>query len=413
VINASQIGFRNLSKWITSKGAAIFAFALPLHFLASSYALVIWLLFTLFYLMFGGCSWKNFVFNARHSKSIFLIIFLYLLLISGLLISDNIAVGLNKIEVSIPFFVIPILFLINKGSINVSLIFNAFIGGLLLSIILSFINLSIKGTITLDGFYADFNLFHHSSYYSMLMNIAIAVFLFTLEKINFSNFYSFIFVVVFSVLIFLISSKAGVTILIFLFFIKFIQVVKSSSSLYPKFFFLSFLIFFSILLGINKRVQNMVVNFENIVKQDTPLYPTESTAIRWKIWEKSVKLISQSIVFGYGTGDANSELLKAYNEEPYLLRHIIKKRYNAHNTFFQLWIMLGIMGPLIIFSLLFFTLRSHHYSYFSVGVVVIFLINFFLESMLERQAGVMTFTFFICLLIACRDSPFFQRKLAY
>ena len=222
------------------------------------------------------------------------------------------------------------MFLINKGLINVSLIFKAFIGGLMLSIILSFINLSIKGTITLDGFYADFNLFHHSSYYSMLMNIAIAVFLYTFEKINFSNFYSFIFIVIFSVLIFLISSKAGIIVLISLFFIKFIQVVKSFSSLYPKLFFLSFLIFFSILLGNNKRVQNMVLNFENIVKQDTPLYPTESTAIRWKIWEKSVKLISESIVFGYGTGDANAELLKAYNEEPYLLRHIIKKKYNAH-----------------------------------------------------------------------------------
>ena len=84
----------------------------------------------------------------------------------------------------------------------------------------------------------------------------------------------------------------------------------------------------------------MVSNVERIVLQDTPIYPTESTAIRWKIWEKSVGLIRQSVVFGYGTGDANSQLLKAYNEEPYLLRHIIKKKYNAHNTFFQLWIMM-------------------------------------------------------------------------
>ncbi|MDG2370695.1 MAG: O-antigen ligase family protein [Flavobacteriales bacterium] len=395
---------------MTSNGAALFAFALPLHMLASSYSLAIWLLFTIFYLIIGGYRWSNFLLNLRNSKAIFLLVILYLLLICGLFISDNINEGVSKIEVSIPFIAAPFLFLINKDLIKINVIFNAFITGLSCSVVLSIINLLIESNFTVDGFYADFDLFHHSSYYSMLMNIAIALFLFLHKKINFSNISRYIFILILSVLVFLISSKAGVIVLISLFFVKSIQVVKSSSGLYPKLFFLSFLVVFSILLILNKRVQNMVSNVENIVFQDTPIYPTESTAIRWKIWEKSVKLITKSVVFGYGTGDANAQLLKAYNEEPYLLRHIIKKRYNAHNTFFQLWIMIGFLGPLIIFALLLFVLKKHQYSYFSVGLVLIFLINFCLESMLERHAGVMIFTFFISLTIVCKDSPFFLNK---
>jgi O-antigen ligase len=154
----------------------------------------------------------------------------------------------------------------------------------------------------------------------------------------------------------------------------------------------------------------MVLNFENIINQDTPIYPTESTAIRWKIWEKSFDLITDSLVLGYGTGDANDQLMKAYNEEAYLLRHIIEKKYNAHNTFFQLWIMIGFTGPLIILSLLLSILIRHHYSFFSIAVVFIFMINFSLESMLERHAGVMIFTFFVSLIIVCKDSPFFLNK---
>lgn len=412
MINGSQISFRSLTKWMSSNGVAIFAFALPLHMLASSYALAIWLLFTIFNLIIGGYSWEGFVLNIKNSRPIFLLIFLYLLLLFGVFISEDLNEGISKIEVSIPFIIAPFLFLTNKNFIKINRIINAFFSGLFCSVVFSIIKLSIDGNLSIDGFYAGFDLFHHSSYYSMLMNIAIALFLFLYEKINFSSISIYVCVVILSVLVFLISSKAGVVVLISLFLVKSIQVIKSSSSLYPKLFFLSFLVVFSVLLVLNKRVQNMVSNVENIVLQDEPIYPTESTAIRWKIWEKSIKLINKSVFFGYGTGDANAQLLKAYNEEPYLLRHIIKKKYNAHNTFFQLWIMIGFLGPLIVVALLFFVLKKHQYSYFSIGLVLIFTLNFCLESMLERHAGVMIFTFFICLLIVCRESPFFQHKIS-
>ena len=125
---------------MTSNGAALFAFALPLHMLASSYSLAIWLLFTIFYLIIGGYRWSNFLLNLRNSKAIFLLVILYLLLICGLFISDNINEGVSKIEVSIPFIAAPFLFLINKDLIKINVIFNAFITGLSCSVVLSIIN---------------------------------------------------------------------------------------------------------------------------------------------------------------------------------------------------------------------------------------------------------------------------------
>ena len=70
----------------------------------------------------------------------------------------------------------------------------------------------------LMGFMLILICFHHSSYYSMLMNLAIALFLFLHKKINFSSILRYIFIVALSILIFLISSKAGVIVLISLFF---------------------------------------------------------------------------------------------------------------------------------------------------------------------------------------------------
>ena len=410
MINSFILAFKSLCNWIAKYGSVGFAFSLPLHKLATSYALAIWFLFTIFHFFIGGYSFNKIKSSFNNSRPILLLIALYLVLVLGLINSENIDEGMSKIAISIPFIIAPVLFLFNKDLIEVRVIVKAFFVGLFLSIILSFISLIINGYLTLDSFYADFDLFHHSSYFSMLINIALVLLLFLHEKIKLSIIMRFIVVVFLSGLIFLISSKAGVLVLIALFFIKAIQVIKSSSALYPKLFFLSFLIIFSVLLIQNKRVQNMVLNFENIINQDTPIYPTESTAIRWKIWEKSFDLITESFVLGYGSGDANDQLMKAYNEEPYLLRHIIKKKYNAHNTFFQLWIMIGLMGPLILLALLLSILIRHRYSFFSIGVVLIFVINFSLESMLERHAGVMIFSFFISLIIVCKDSSFFLNK---
>ena len=97
----------------------------------------------------------------------------------------------------------------------------------------------------------------------------------------------------------------------------------------------------------------MITDFNDILQQETPIHPTESTSMRWSIWEKAVLLILEKPIFGYGTGDANDELMNAYKQEPDLLNEIIVRKYNAHNTFFQLWLMIGFTGPAFICIILF------------------------------------------------------------
>ena len=413
MINSFTLAFKSLCKWIAKYGSAIFAFVLPLHMLLTSYALSIWFLFTLFFLFFGGYSWSNFILTLRTSKIVLLSIVFYLLLSFGLLYSDNYLSGISKITISIPFLITPLLFLVNKKLINISITFRAFLYGLLFSVILSLLNRFFYDDLTLNVFYEDFSIFHHSSYFAMMINIAIALFLFQFESVSIPKWLKIFVVLLCAFLVFLISSKSGILVVIMLFVAKSIHVIKSSSRIVPKLMIVFSIILSSVLLFQNNRVQKMIVNLDYIVFSEVPLYPTESTAIRWKIWEKSVNLIADSFVLGYGTGDANDKLMEAYNKDAYLLRHIIKRKYNAHNTFFQLWIMIGISGPLLILILLFSILKKHQYSYFSIGMVLTFLINFSLESMLERHAGVMIFTFFISLIIVCKDSPFFLNKQSH
>ena len=413
MINGFQLTFKRLCGWIAKNGAAIFAFALPLHMLCSSYALVLWFLFSLLYLFFGGYSSANFLKALNSSKSIGYFIVLYLLLLIGMLYTKNSAIGFEKISICLPFLILPVLFWLNKFLLKIRAVFLAFFAGLLISIFLSLLSFLFDNDFNIANFYVGFNLFHHPSYYSMLITLAIALFLFQFESIAIAQWIRISIIVFCALLVFLISSKAGVLVTIGLFFIKSIHVLRSSTKVFPKLLILFTVVALSVVLFQNKRVQNMMVNLKHISQQDTPIYPTESTAIRWKIWEKSTVLISSSFLFGYGTGDANDQLMDAYNEESYLLRHIISKKYNAHNTFFQLWLMVGVLGPAIVFVLLICLIKGYRFSFFSLSIALIFFLNFFLESMLERHAGVMIFTFFICLLIVGKDSPFFQRKLAH
>ena len=424
MINDFQFTFRQLCSWMVKNGAVIFAFSIPLHMLCSSYTLIIWSLFSIFYLLVGGYSSNEFINVFKKTKSIGFFIVLYVFLLFGLFSSENLIAGIEKVSITIPFVILPVLFWVNKKLLNVKLVLNAFFLGLVVSLVISAVCAIAVDNFLIPNFHlgldsgtsyaqGGFNIFHHPSYFSMLVTIAMALLLFQFESISIAQWVRIAILVLCASLIFLISSKAGVLISIVLFLIKSVHVLLSKSRPFSKLLILFTIVVPSIFLFQNKRVQNMVTDFNDILQQETPIHPTESTVMRWSIWEKAVLLILEKPIFGYGTGDANDELMNAYKQEPELLNEIIVRKYNAHNTFFQLWLMIGFTGPAFICIILLSVMNALKFNFFSTAMALIFFLNFLFESMLDRHAGVMIFTFFVCLTIVGKDSAFFQRKLAH
>jgi predicted transglutaminase-like protease len=78
------------------------------------------------------------------------------------------------------------------------------------------------------------------------------------------------------------------------------------------------------------------------------------------------------------------------------IKYALEGNLNAHNTFYQAFIALGLVGFLILLITLFMPLvvsiKTKDYLYVSFLLIIMF--NFCFESMLETQAGVMFYAFF-------------------
>lgn len=124
-----------------------------------------------------------------------------------------------------------------------------------------------------------------------------------------------------------------------------------------------------------------------------------SSYLRLAIWQTGVEVIREHPLSGVGTGDAKDELVKKAQQKKY--DSIVKKNLNYHNQFMQTWAAIGLPG---LFALLFSIIIGISYSlkkkqFLAAAFFIIIAISFFTESMLERQAGVIFYSFFSAILI--------------
>ncbi len=159
---------------------------------------------------------------------------------------------------------------------------------------------------------------------------------------------------------------------------------------------------------------NTLKNFYHQYYQSIPKHTKESIPARVLVWHESIKLIRDSPFLGYGTGDVHTTLQQLYEKDA--LKGVYEGHLNPHNQFLQTWLATGILG---LFSLLYLFYYLYRFSYkakdwvFSM-FIILFLLNNMVESMLERQAGVIFFVFFSCLHIythSIDDKELYKHKI--
>jgi O-antigen ligase len=186
---------------------------------------------------------------------------------------------------------------------------------------------------------------------------------------------------------------------------KLVGWITSIASVFALFFFLTL-------------IPNVKARFVEILideyKQENPLllndyqgYHFTGGNIRLAIWKICIEAVNaeKAWVIGVGPGDTQTILTQSYIEKHIYSGNEIHEgflHYNAHNQFFQYYVSLGIIGLgffIVILGVVIVTIFTK--ANMMAGCISIIFLSFcFTESVMERQKGIVFFTFFSCLLVA-------------
>ncbi|MBL7936764.1 MAG: O-antigen ligase family protein [Bacteroidia bacterium] len=342
------------------------------------------------------------------NKWTYVLLVFFLIHALGYFFSVNKAGALNAIEIKLSFLAFPILIgASNYNDLQIKKIVISFVSGCVMA---STINIFRAFYLYYFQdfnafFYTEFSYFMHPSYFAMYLIFAQLIILLFYPKwlSHLSNlnikigFMSLIFLVA----IFLCSSKMGLITAFLLLPLTFgIILYNKGCKKTIAGLLLALMIGIAIAYKLFpkpferiKQAFKVTSSSETIDKTDA-----ESTAVRILIWQESIKLIENNLLFGTTAGDANDKLVEAYEREG--LAGALRKKLNAHNQFLQTFIGTGIMGFVL---LLFMTLGSLIYGFIKKNYLlslfsILTIFNFLVESMLQAQAGFIFFAFFFCIL---------------
>jgi len=262
----------------------------------------------------------------------------------------------------------------------------------------------------------------HAIYYSVAVSISIIIILQYKGMIDDKNlvlFYPFLFILF--LLLLLLSSKmilvATLVLLGFIFlntknYLGSISGVKIGVGVILIAVFLFF-----IGTGIKKRFSE--INYsQEILKQEQYKYdtPLNGLTLRLTIWKIILDIIEEenlALLMGVGTGDAEIHLQQKYQQKGlYTGNPEFKDRgyldYNAHSQYFEELLSNGLIGLVILLSLLFSPVYFSRNNVYSVAIILVFAFFFITESGLNRQAGNILFTLLVSLLIIQQRSKAVQ-----
>lgn len=277
-----------------------------------------------------------------------------------------------------------------------------FVLGTLAAVVIGFASSAIDYNTTgeLSSFYmSQFSPAHHPSYISFYLVIALAMLLLRIEKTkDFKTAVPLWLAVVFlSLALIFPASKMGFinwAVVVLIFLVKWLILKpshrKSAALLMGS--ALLFVLFLKFDPVASARVEK-AVEVSSHLDQPNKESQIESNTARLYSWSTALNLIKENPV-GVGTGDINDEMVSSYERQG--LDELAAKNLNPHNEFLQIAVALGIFPALLfLYSLVFpfgKIIRNKDWIY-GIFLLSVF-IQFAVESMLEKQSGVIFFAFF-------------------
>jgi O-antigen ligase len=328
----------------------------------------------------------------KRKRYILSFVLFYIVSLIGMVYTLNVKEGLFDLEVKLSILLVPLVFL-TSNIINKYTVFGlikTFIVGVSLSLGLQFIlaTINFQETGNTDVFFYNlFSHFHHPAYFSMYTNFAIASLLVLIfhyrDRPQFRHFALLGFLVVG---IYQLSSRAGMLTLIVLLFYAFVYII------FPKLRWKKMLYALFATVLITAAILYPIARYTSTIREIDVTTSKSSSGVRLAMWQAAIPLIKENPIIGVGTGDVNRELQFRFAQERVV--RAVRDNLNAHNQFLQTQVGLGLMGTiaLLIALLLPLWVSIKKGKLFYPLFVVILLINFLTESVLNTQAGVIYYT---------------------
>ncbi|MGM0613101.1 MAG: O-antigen ligase family protein [Bacteroidota bacterium] len=333
----------------------------------------------------------------------------YILHIISVFYSNDTDAAWFDLEIKLPLFFFPLLstLLILRGKTKRRENFlRAFVLGNFVAILIC-LGYAFWGhdQLAMSNFlYVKLSYFHHPSYFALYLAFAFAILLFYfIPRYNKKEHVGRI-VIIYLLSVFLagfiilLSSRAGILVLFLLVVLKIIHFISAMKmNTYVKFgvfFLLLVILVFS--ASQNQRVQKGLNNFKKISSGEKMNSDLNSMKVRFILWKSGIEIAKGHWATGVGNGDVKDELMHKAKElfGPDIN---LKRHYNAHNQYIDTFVALGLPGLLILLALLLWPLiyAIKKKNYLLLSLVLILFVSLFFESMINRQAGVVFFAFFL------------------
>jgi O-antigen ligase len=386
------------------------AFSIPFNRLAVSLSIgllvIAWL---------AGGDWSARLSRLRRSSLVWVLTGFYLLHAAGMAYTSNYADGWFDLQVKLSILLLPPVIL--SSGFTAQQVWNVllvFILGCLVSGLACMGNAwyIFQDTGNPDAFfYTSLSVFAHPGYYAMYICLAVLVLAVVVsENITDTGWMRHkhtlgLITLLLMLLVAMLSSKTGLIGLFVILLIVLVRLIQRHDYFKSASLLVLMLGFFAVFVNFLPSAAARFKSVEKVMSLggDSTNTTFESTGVRVMVWKSALEIIREHYLTGTGTGDVRDSLVKKYSERQN--PDAVSKKLNAHNEFLHVTIALGFAGFLLLAASLLIpfvqSIRTGDTILFSF--VLLLGINFLTEAMLETQAGVVFYSFFLSLLSLLRQ----------
>jgi O-antigen ligase len=115
---------------------------------------------------------------------------------------------------------------------------------------------------------------------------------------------------------------------------------------------------------------------------------------RYERWRGGFDLVRRSPLFGYGTGDEIAMLKTEYIKRGLYISYL--ENFNAHNQYLSLMLKHGAAGFIVFICSFLYMLRLafRHRDFIYISFILLLLIGFYTENLLDSNKGIVFFAYF-------------------
>lgn len=351
------------------------------------------------------------VFKTKKPYILNALLFLVLLIT----LKDGIGISLfKKLEQMFSLFIFPIAFYIlskegyfkNRMFFNIwkkTFVFSTFILALICFFLISkYVNpkyLELDSNFFQNAISDDSYFSRHPAYVSIYLNVSILIcvnWFFETRNKRYKALY-FLIVLTLSSLLLMLSVKIAIIALIISVNVLLFLKIKSK-----KIFLISQLLIISvflIIISIPKDYNRFSKIFNSNVLNENTRY--NSIFIHKQTILCATKIFKDNFIFGVGIENSTNNVNECVREVFLFDKQIV---YNSHNQYLSYGLHSGFLGVFVLCLALFFGLKkSLKQDSFLFTVYLYFCVVFLTENVLERQSGLLLFTFLINIIVNLRS----------